>query len=180
MTRFWTECLPHSPASLPYTINEYGFILRFNKQRLSMVCDAAGIPPHLKALMVAMAMQESTTMSSADRDASKDGDGDAANVSLFNLSIDLVRHVDPNVDPWSLNQACNLPVLVRLIQSGIGKWGIERFLNFVRGGRTAFADGVSYGAEHYREAIATILRQIDRDPKLLTDDRRVDVCVPHV
>jgi hypothetical protein len=173
--------MPHSPASLPFTINDYGFILRFNKQRLCMVTDAAGIPPHLKALMVAMAMQESTTMSSVDRDATKDGDGDAANVSLFNLSIDLVRHIDLAVDPWSLNQACNLPVVVvRLIQSGIRKWGIERFLNFVRGGCTAFNDGHNYGAAEYREGIATILRQIDRDPSLLTDDRRVDVCVPHV
>ncbi|WIA09695.1 hypothetical protein OEZ85_009080 [Tetradesmus obliquus] len=41
-------------------------------------------------------------------------------------------------------------------------------------------DGVSYGAADYRDGIATILRQIDRDPKLLDDGQRVDVCVPHV
>lgn len=180
MTRYWSECLPNSPASLPYAINEYGFLLRYNKQRLVMVCRNAGVPPHLTALMVAMAMQETTTMSSDDRDATKDGDGAAANVSLFNLSIDLVRQVDPSVDPWSLNHVSNLPVAVGIIKAGIDRWGIERFLNFVRGGRTAFEDGVSYGAANYRDGVATILRQIDLDPKLLDDDRRVDVCVPHV
>jgi hypothetical protein len=58
-------------------------------------------------------------------------------------------------------------------------WGVTRMLNFVRGGRTAFDDGTSYGAADYRDAVATILKVFDRFPALLTDDRRVEIYVPH-
>jgi hypothetical protein len=40
-----------------------------------------------KRLMVAMAMQETTHMEVTQRDIYKDGDGLAANATLFNLSL---------------------------------------------------------------------------------------------
>ena len=52
-------------------------------------------------------------------------------------------------------------------------------LNFVRGGRTAFIDGVSYDAAGYRNAVATILKVISNTASLMTDDRRVEINVPH-
>lgn len=43
-----------------------------------------------------------------------------------------------------------------------------------------FEDHVSYGCADYRRTVATVLTQIDRDPALLTDDRRVEVDLVHV
>ena len=69
--------------------------------------------------------------------------------------------------------------MVGLIDKGIDNWGVTRMLNFVRGGRDAFNDGVSYGATDYRNAVATILRVIDMTPSLMKDDRRVEIYVPY-
>ena len=43
-----------------------------------------------------------------------------------------------------------------------------------------FEDHVSYGCADYRRTVATVLQQIDLDPTLLTDDRRVEVDLVHV
>lgn len=43
-----------------------------------------------------------------------------------------------------------------------------------------FEDHVSYGCADYRRTVATVLKQIDLDPALLTDDRRVEVDLVHV
>lgn len=43
-----------------------------------------------------------------------------------------------------------------------------------------FEDHVSYGCADYRRTVATVLQQIDRDPALVTDDRRVEVDLVHV
>jgi hypothetical protein len=164
-----------------FRLGSYGDRLRANKAALRRAFDACGTPPHLRALMTAMGMVETTSMSSNDRDATKDGAGSSANVSLFNLSLDIVRCADPSIhDPWVLNPDANLPATVALIKRAVDKWGIGPFLNFVRGGRTAFQDGHSYGAADYRETIATILRQFDADPALLYDDRRVEIDLVHV
>jgi hypothetical protein len=40
-------------------------------------------------------------------------------------------------------------------------------------------DGVSYGAADYRDAVATILKVFDMVPALMTDNRRVEIYVPH-
>ena len=42
------------------------------------------------------------------------------------------------------------------------------------------ADGVSYGAGDYRNAIQTIYDQMALDESLLEDDRRVEINVPYV
>lgn len=181
MTRFWSQCLPNEAANMCFTISSYGSVLKANKELLRQAMQAQATPDHLQALMLAMASVETTTMSSADRDASKDNTTDgSANVSQFNLSIDLVRCIDASVDPWSLNDPANMQALVRLIQQGLQRWGIPSYLNFVRGGRAAFQDGESYGAAEYRNTVATILRLFDRFPDLLTDDRRVNVSLVHV
>jgi hypothetical protein len=43
-----------------------------------------------------------------------------------------------------------------------------------------FEDHVSYGCADYRRTVATVLKQIELDPTLLTDDRRVEVDLVHV
>lgn len=39
---------------------------------------------------------------------------------------------------------------------------------------------MSYGCADYRRTVATVLKQIDLDPALLTDSRRVEVDLVHV
>jgi hypothetical protein len=43
-----------------------------------------------------------------------------------------------------------------------------------------FNDHVSYGCGDYRRTVATVLSQIDHDPALLSDGRRVEVDLVHV
>lgn len=43
-----------------------------------------------------------------------------------------------------------------------------------------FEDHVSYGCADYRCTVATILHQLDQDPELLVDSRRVEVDLVHV
>jgi hypothetical protein len=181
VTIYWTLLLPTTPADKPYKITSYGRALRANKAQLVNAFIVARISDERRALMVAMAMIETTTMSPSQRDASKDSRTDgAANASIFNLSEDMMRQLGYVGDIHLLDPLTALPDVVSLIDYGVETWGVTRLLNFVRGGRQAFNDGTSYGAEDYRNAVATILRAIDRFPPLMTDDRRVEIYVPHV
>lgn len=164
---------------MSFKLNSYPQ-LRANKAKLNAAFDATGMPPHLRRLFLAMGMLETTTLSSADRDVSKDKQGLAANVTLWNLSIDLVQQLGYKGDPWQLNKTEKLPEVVSLLRSGVETWGRDRLLAFVRGGRTAFRDGCSYGCREYLATIATIERALSRDPALAWDDRRVDIHLRHV
>lgn len=154
--------------------------LQANKAKLNAAFDAAGTPAPLRRLFLAMGMLETTTLSAAQRDASKDKQGLAANVTLWNLSIDLVQQLGYKGDAWQLNKTEKLPEVVSLLRAGVEKWGRDRLLAFVRGGRTAFQDGCSYGCKEYHRTIATIEGAIAREPALAWDDRRVDIHLRHV
>lgn len=185
MTCYWTDVLPNTPANRAYTIRSYGPVLQANKALLcAAFCkqQSAHAPnPHKLALMMAMAMLETTTMTVSCRDCSKDGLADrSANCSMFNLSEDLLTYIGFRGRFEDLNVASNLVIVVAQIDAGLQRLGVEGFLNFVRGGRTGYLDGTSYGAADYRSTIATILSVMDAHPALLTDDRRVDISLPHV
>ena len=48
-------------------------------------------------------------------------------------------------------------------------------------GYTAFQDGVSFGAEEYRDGLQFIYNRVCfQDPALQTDDRRVEVIISYV
>ena len=131
--------------------------------------------------MMAMAMIETRTMSPSQRDATKDNRTDGgANASIFNLSEDMLRRCGHHGNIHILDPLAKLSEVVRLIAVGINHWGIDRMLNFVRGGATAFNDGVSYGAVDYRNAVATICKVIDIHPSLMFDSRRVAINVPYM
>jgi hypothetical protein len=180
MTCYWSDLLPDMPANMPYTITAYENVLQYNKGLLNASCDRLALSAKLRALLSAMAMVETTTFSSSDRDASKDANGDAANVSFFNLNICMVKAIDPTIDPWSLNLPSNIDSLIRLICKGLKMWGTDIYLNYVRGGRVSFIDGTSYDAYGYRNTIATMLRVIDMYPALLHDNRRINIGLKHV
>lgn len=179
MTCFWKDFLPSTPADRTYHITVYGPKLQANKALLTAAC--CGKHTCILPLLLAMAMLETTTLCVDDRDCSKDGTLDGSvNCSMFNLSEDLLRYIGYKGRVQDLNLVSNLPVVVAQMHAGITKVGVERFLNYVRGGRSAFIDGSSYGAGDYRSTIATMLSVFDKLPSLLMDDRRVDINLVHV
>lgn len=177
--------LPSVPGNLPYQLSSYGDVLKENKWRVHNACQSleGGVPPDVRALLFATAFQETTTLSAAQRDASKDGDpSGAANWSPWNLSEDLLRHLgfSNNESFYLLNRDDHLVTVVKLVLRGVCRWGAARYLAFVRGGRTGFADGKSYGVQEYTNGVATQLNALAADQSLFWDDRRPDVVVPQV
>lgn len=174
-------CLPNTPADRPWQISAYGNTLLANKGKLWAAFEAVHVPSHLRSLFLAMAFLETRTLSASERDMSKDSRTDgAANVSIFNLSVDMVRRLGYTHDVSALNEDGALHDVVALLVRGVQEWGIERLLNYVRGGWTAFQDGASYGADAYRRTIATLMYVIDTAPNLMHDDRRAEVHLAHV
>lgn len=164
-------------GDFPFTVGQYGQEIMDNKFKLKQAFDKLGMGLELRAVALAMAMQETNTLTHRDRDHEKDGRSDgSANVSLFNFSLDLVTQVGSySGSPWDLNDEARIVDAVNVIKTGIAKWGVNRFLNFVRGGRTAFQDGHSYQAGKYRNAIKSMYWAIIKDQKLFWDDRRLQV-----
>ena len=163
------------PGNATCSIASYGKKLMANKASLMSACGSCLGTADECMLLLAMGMQETTLLTSAQRDASKDGyamaDG-MANVSLWNLAFDLVTGLCFGGNPWQLNADPRSAACILL--NGFRRWGIPNILNFVRGGRTGVQDGVSYGAWAFRNSIATIVRALKNDTSLLTDGRRVE------
>lgn len=160
-----------------FTITSYGAALATNKSSLASILDAAGASAQEKALVIAMAMQETTTMSPDQRDGHKDNTP-SANCSILNVNYDMLSQLGYGANDYcnSINNSANgLQTVVGLLLQGLRKWGIASTLNYQRGGATAFKDGTSYGAADYRNSITTIYNQIAADPTLETDGRRVEV-----
>lgn len=164
-----------------FKISSYGDTLRRNKQALVTAIDAAGGNAQEKAVIIAIAMQETTHMSLSQRDASKDGTP-SANVSILNLNYDMLTKLGYTGRDWgaSLNDPAKLSQVLGYLIKGFRTWGFQSTLNYIRGGYTAYRDGVSYGAATYRNAIQTIYNQISKDQALQSDDRRVEINVPWV
>lgn len=164
-----------APGNYTWSIGNYGQRLREGKAMLRAAFDAVGVDEEMRKVLLAIAFQETDYLTNEQRDYSKDQREDgSANVSLFNLSVDLVRRVGAYAgSPWDLNSDSHLADAVRVIVAGVTQWGINALLNYVRGGYTAFQDGTSYGAGEYRNAIRTIYNVISNDTSLMWDDRRV-------
>lgn len=181
----YADQVPGVPGDLQYKLVDYGRELSDAKGDLHRACIVNKVPPIRQALFTAMAMIETTHLKIEQRDKSKDRNASSANVSIFNLSADLVAHLahargDSGYTPSDLNKGGMLIETVSLLDTGARVWGITPLLDFVRGGRTAFVDGESFGAKQYRNAVKSALRAIDKDPRLLTDSRRVEMQVQHV
>ncbi len=126
-------------------------------------------------------------MSLSQRDDLKRGISE--NFSLLNLNVDMMKRVMPKGTKASNKFSFGLEVL----RKAIGRWGIDCTLNFVRGGNKTFVDRTSYLPQpyvfmiicrfiffRYRDAVATGYRQIEKDPSLMWDGRRVQMHVKHV
>lgn len=146
--------------------------LAMNKRAIHDAFRACGVLPERRALLMAMAFLETEHLTARERDRSKDGTP-SENVSLWNLSADLVRFVGIKGDIRMLNHS--LQRAVCLLDKALTQLGVVKTLHFVCGGRAAYEDSRSHGAQEYVRAIAAILSAIDKDPALLTDGRRADL-----
>lgn len=166
----------NAPGNARFQISNYGGSLQGNKSRLAAAADSAGANMQEKALIIAIAMQETTYMRGSERDANKDGTS-SANISILNMNIDMVQMLGYTRGDGGayLNSDERLSEAATYLLKAFRTWGIERTLNFQRGGRTAFNDGTSYGARDYRNSIATIYNKIAQDQALMSDGRRVEV-----
>ena len=169
------------PGNAAFGIGNYGSVLQTDKDNLYNVAQAAGASAQELALVISIAMQETTLMLVNQRDASKDGTP-SANISFLNLNYDMLVHLGytSNDNGMSLNAPNQLGTVVGYLLKGFRTWGVQSTLNYIRGGYTAFQDGSSYDAAGYRNAINTIYNQIAVDLSLETDGRRVEVSVPGV
>ena len=166
----------NAPANARFQVSNYGAELQGNKARVAAAADRAGANMQEKALIIAIAMQETTFMRGNERDANKDGT-QSANVSLLNMNIDMIQMLGYTRGDGGayLNSDERLSEAASYLVKAFRTWGIERTLNFQRGGRTAFNDGTSYGAADYRNSIATIYNKIAQDQAFLSDGRRIEV-----
>jgi hypothetical protein len=147
-----------------------------NKKRHVDALKRAGLFDAYLALAVAIGMQETNTFNPADYDHSKTGD--STNYSAFNFNRDMMTRV--GVQPTtSFNTWAGIDSAAAACKKMVTTYGINGFLNYQRGGYIAWKDGKSYDAAGYRNAIASIVRYIESDTSLLTDNRRVEMSTGH-
>ena len=147
-----------------------------NKRRHVDALKRAGLYDAYLALAVAIGMQETSTFNPADYDSSKTGD--STNYSAFNFNRDMLTRI--GIQPTnSFNTWAGIDSAAAACKKMVTQYGVNGFLNYQRGGYTAWKDGHSYDAAGYRNAIASIVRYIENDRSLLTDDRRVEMSTAH-
>ncbi|CAF1284798.1 unnamed protein product [Rotaria socialis] len=147
-----------------------------NKRRHVDALKKAGLYDAYLALFVAIGMQETSTFNPADYDYTKTGD--STNYSAFNLNRDMMVRL--GIQPTNaFNTWSGVDSVAAAAKTMITNYGVNGFLNYLRGGYTAWQDGHSYDAAGYRNAIASIVRYIENDLSLLTDDRRVEMYTIH-
>ncbi len=152
--------------------------LRVNKQRIIDAVKHQGGDADDVLYALAMAMQESECCACVQRDASKDGTP-SANFSCFNMNLDYLQVLGFKGIP-DLNCETNLEEAVHYLLAGFKAWGRDSVMNFHRGGRTAWQDGVSYGAGEYREAIKSVVEYLRTNPDKMVDASRIAYDVEHV
>jgi hypothetical protein len=135
-----------------YGVNPQYNALQKNKMRLIAACDKCGLSTEGKAFLVAMAMIETTDMCIHMRDPLKDSLGDAANHTFFNLNTALIRDIlapdefaslrlEVPSQSW-VNQDTDEAIVksVEIAYRGVQKWGVDKYVSYVRGGSSGFSD----------------------------------------
>lgn len=177
--------------------NAYGAELADNKAKINAALDHAGATLNEKAFVMGMAMIETTTM--AGHDTSKDtprniADG-SVNTSAFNMNLAMIEGArkyggtlsgvpgyDRNID---LNDPKNLNEAVKVFLGGMRTHGTEAWVAGHRGGFPAAQRQLDAGTaitsdadreyfQKFYDVAATNYEAILKDPRLLTNDMRVD------
>jgi hypothetical protein len=191
---FYRGGQPRNILAAP-TAGNHGDRLRTNKQLLRTVFDNLRIAPDRRIFMLAIAMQESQTMSPGERDWTKDcTTNDSANYSIFNINLDFIRFVTgsdppsslPLVDNSGLINTTSVGAAADIINKAIDKLGSPtRVLVFHSGGRTAYKAMTPTDIDPKRllkghaDAIKTIMKRLEDDAGLQNDPRRVGIAVQH-
>lgn len=162
-------------SSIP--IHHYDSKYAANKVRIVKALRGAGLSESHVRLLLAIAMLETNTFDPASRDKKKTGD--STNYSAFNINRDMLRRLGVG-NMESLNSWNGLGATVRALKSAVSTFGVNGFLNYHRGGYTGWKDAASYGCQGYRNGIASMVKQFDENPALMSDDRRLDLVVRHV
>ena len=172
---------PCQKLPAPPNGKDYGSLLVQNKAKVLTAIRANGLPREFQFLVMAMAMQETNTLSEFERDCTKDkGNADAANYSIFNLNMFFIKKAGGAVNYDQLNSHDALADVVRIIYSGIKILGLIRALKTIRGGESAFVDGKSYGAADYPHALKSSISVMDDSVALLQNNKRVACDLSHV
>jgi hypothetical protein len=159
-----------------YTLHSYGPAYKARKAAVLSAIKRSGVNSDLQKLFFAIGMLETNSFLPKDRDTKKTGD--STNYSQFNINRDLIGQVGLRATS-ALNQWSGLSSAVNVLKVAEHKLGVNGFLNFLRGGSKGYANHVSYDCKGYRNAIASMLKEFDRTPSLLTDARRIDIEVKH-
>lgn len=174
-----------------YKLNRYGSWLQTNKRHLVKVLRDHGASHEELVAVVAVAMQETQHMDGSERDASKDSHPGAANLSCLNMNMDMLRRVGyaQHSGP-DLNRNEHLFSAAGYALKAIRKLTLNGFLAFHRAGSTGYDQFRNGGQDGYKrndymdvqgyiDGFVTIAYQLETQPELLKDDRRVDVYVEH-
>jgi len=185
--------IPYSPTKYTYykdplyklppppSKGDFGFLLAENKAKLLNAMRACGLSKENQYLLMAMAMQETETLSEGERDSTKDkGEYFAVNFSIFNLSAFFIQMAGTTGDYKRLNSHAALPEVVGIIMANIKAMGQMRALRTVKGGATAYLiDPSAYGAWAYPPALKRTISIMERTPSLLYERYRVACNLPH-
>ena len=148
-----------------------------NKKKVLAALQATGMSQAEVRMLMAIGMLETNTYDAAQRDTSKSGA--STNWSQFNINEDMLTRAGVS-DYTSFNTWSGLANVANGLKALVSRYGVNGFLNYMRGGYDGWTTGTAYDAIGYRNAIASMLRIIDGSPSLLTDDRRIDMPVKHV
>jgi hypothetical protein len=180
-----------------YGINPQSNSLQQNKARLMRACNQFGVSTEGKAFLLAMAMIETTDLSIHARDPLKDNQGDSANHTFFNLNTGMIRDIlspqefsalQLSVPSQSWVNHDSDEAIVKAVEialKGVQKWGVDRYVSYVRGGSTGFSDAYDYNNDWlkiktFKCGLTFIYESILSDNQLLEDNRRVELNIPYV
>lgn len=158
-----------------------------NKQALQRACNDLGINDlKTRAFIFTVFTVESEQMyhsnGEAQRDTGKDGDKLAKNVSPVNMNIDMLNMIGFNGNPNNLNKLSNIKETVKTVLLAVKKLGLEGFLNFHRGGRTAYNNPHNnpYKVPEFKDGIYNIMQKYVQDTSLFEDGRKVWAQISYV
>ena len=172
MVRTCPLCVLRLQAIERAPIKDYGAKYGENKRGHVEALKRAGVSDVHIVLAVAIGMQETRTFDPNGGDHSKAGE--AANYSAFNINGGCMKDAGIRYS-MAFNTWGAVDEVAAAFKKIVAFYGVDGFLNYHRGGATAWKDGHSYDAAGYREAIASIVHYIDQQPSLLHDNRRVDM-----
>jgi hypothetical protein len=74
---------------------------------------------------------------------------------------------------------------VDIALEGLQKWGVDKYVSYVRGGSTGFSDAYDYNNDWlkiktFKCGLSFIWETIMGDQQLLDDNRRVELNIPYV